>query len=114
MVRITQDPRTKVAQVVYAIGVSLEVEEGFERKIRRPHTEERLRHDLQSGVRWTHREIDVGGTGQANGIYDLGDFRSWVLGNPNHPVNGPAGAGAARALVPADAIVIPLAEGTER
>jgi hypothetical protein len=51
--------------------------------------------------------------GDGDGTYDLGDFRSWVLGNPNHPVNTPAGA-AARALAPADAIVIPLSEGTER
>ena len=53
--------------------------------------------------------------GNSDGTYDLGDFRSWVLGNPNHPVNTPAGAvHAARALAPADAIVIPLSEGTER
>ena len=53
--------------------------------------------------------------GDDDGTYDLGDFRSWVLGNPNHPVNTQAGAApAARALVPVDAIVIPLFEGTER
>lgn len=53
--------------------------------------------------------------GDADGTYDLGDFRSWVLANPNHPVDTPAGAAlAARAPVPADAIVIPLSEGTER
>ena len=53
--------------------------------------------------------------GDGDGTYDLGDFRSWVLGNPNHPVNTQAGAApAARALVPADAIVIPLFEGNER
>jgi hypothetical protein len=53
--------------------------------------------------------------GDDDGTYDLGDFRSWVLGNPNHPLNTPAGAApAARALVPADAIVIPLFEGNER
>jgi hypothetical protein len=51
--------------------------------------------------------------GDADGTYDLGDFRLWVLGNPNHPVNTPPGAGAARALVPADPIVIPLSEGTK-
>ena len=51
--------------------------------------------------------------GDGDGTYDLGDFRLWVLGNPNHPVNMPAGAvPAARALEPADAIVIPLSEGT--
>jgi len=55
--------------------------------------------------------LDLQGNG--NGTYDLGDFRSWVLGNPNHPVNTPAAA-AVRALSPADAIVIPLSEGTER
>ena len=53
--------------------------------------------------------------GDGDGSYDLGDFRSWVLGNPNHPVNTPARGGpAARALAPADAIVIPLSEGNER
>ena len=53
--------------------------------------------------------------GDADGTYDLGDFRSWVLANPNHPVGTPAGAAlVARAPVPADAIVIPLSEGTER
>ena len=53
--------------------------------------------------------------GDGDGTYDLGDFRSWVLGNPNHPVNTQVGAApAARALVPADAIVIPLFEGNER
>ena len=52
--------------------------------------------------------------GDGDGTYDLGDFRSWVLGNPDHPVNTQAGAApAARALVPADAIVIPLFEGNE-
>ena len=52
--------------------------------------------------------------GDDDGTYDLGDFRAWVLGNPNHPVNTPAAAAAAaRALLGADAIVIPLSEGTE-
>ena len=51
--------------------------------------------------------------GDGDGTYDLGDFRAWVLGNPNHPVDTPAGA-APSALVPADAIVIPLFEGTRR
>ncbi len=45
--------------------------------------------------------------GDADGTYDLGDFRSWVLANPNHPLNTPA-APAPRALSPADVIVIPL------
>jgi hypothetical protein len=53
--------------------------------------------------------LDLQGNG--DGTYDLGDFRSWVLGNPNHPVNSPAAA--VRALSPADAIVIPLSEGTD-
>jgi len=53
--------------------------------------------------------------GDGDGTYDLGDFRLWVLGNPNHPVNTPARApDAARALAPVDAIVIPLFEGAER
>jgi M6 family metalloprotease-like protein len=53
--------------------------------------------------------------GDGDGTYDLGDFRLWVLGNPNHPVNTPARApDAARALAPVDAIVIPFFEGTER
>ncbi len=53
--------------------------------------------------------------GDADGTYDLGDFRLWVLGNPNHPVSTPAGAARAdRAFVSPDAIVIPLSEGTPR
>ena len=44
--------------------------------------------------------------GDGDGTYDLGDFRMWVLGNPNHPVNTPAVA--APALAPAGPIVIPL------
>ena len=51
--------------------------------------------------------------GDADGTYDLGDFRVWVLGNPNHPVDTPAGA-APPALAPADAIVLPLFEGARR
>ncbi len=53
--------------------------------------------------------------GDADGTYDLGDFRLWVLGNPNHAVSTPAGAARAdRAFVSPDAIVIPLSEGTPR
>ena len=50
--------------------------------------------------------------GDGNGTYELGDFRAWVLGNPNHPVS--SRAVAARALAPVDAIVIPLSEGNSR
>jgi hypothetical protein len=45
--------------------------------------------------------------GDGDGIYDLGDFRMWVLGNPNHPVNTQAEAQA-------HPIVIPLFGGTRR
>ena len=55
--------------------------------------------------------LDVVGDG--NGVYDLGDFRAWVLSNPNHPVNAPAGA-PPRGLVPPDGIVIPLFGGPGR
>ena len=51
--------------------------------------------------------------GDGDGAYDLGDFRVWVLGNPNHPVNGPTGS-RARVLAPPDPIVIPLFGGTRR
>ena len=50
--------------------------------------------------------------GDADGKYDLGDFRMWVLGNPNHPVNTPALP--APAMAPAGPIVIPLFGGTGR
>ncbi len=47
-----------------------------------------------------------------DGTYDLGDFRAWVLGNPNHPVNAPAGTVThARALE--DPYVIPLFRRTQ-
>jgi hypothetical protein len=53
--------------------------------------------------------------GNDDGIYDLGDFRAWLLGNPNHPLNAPAGAGpAAGAQTPAGPIVIPLFGETGR
>ncbi len=51
--------------------------------------------------------------GDGDGAYDLGDFRVWVLGNPDHPVNTPAGA-PPRVLGPPDPIVIPLFGGTQR
>ncbi len=55
--------------------------------------------------------------GNDDGTYDLGDFRAWVLGNPNHPLNAPAGM-AAPAGAPAGAapnpIVIPLFGETHR
>ena len=50
--------------------------------------------------------------GDGDGTYDLGDFRIWVLGNPNHPLN--ASAGAAPAMAPAGPIVIPLFGETGR
>ena len=50
--------------------------------------------------------------GDADGTYDLGDFRVWILGNPDHPVNAPARA--APAMAPPDPIVIPLFGGTRR
>jgi M6 family metalloprotease-like protein len=47
-----------------------------------------------------------------DGTYDLGDFRAWVLGNPNHPVNAsPLNAPAARAGAVVEPIVIPLFRG---
>ena len=46
--------------------------------------------------------------GDGDGTYDLGDFRVWVLGNPNHPVNTPPPAPPAAA--PTEPIVIPLFE----
>jgi hypothetical protein len=49
--------------------------------------------------------------GDGDGAYDLGDFRMWVLGNPNHPVNMPA---PPPALAPAGPIVIPLFGETGR
>ena len=51
--------------------------------------------------------------GDGDGTYDLGDFRVWVLSNPNHPVNAPAGA-APRVPASPDPIVIPLFGGTRR
>ena len=55
--------------------------------------------------------------GNDDGTYDLGDFRAWVLGNPNHPLNAPAGmaapAGAAAGAAP-NPIVIPLFGETHR
>lgn len=50
--------------------------------------------------------------GDADGTYDLGDFRVWILGNPDHPLNAPARA--APAMAPPDPIVIPLFGGTRR
>jgi M6 family metalloprotease-like protein len=50
--------------------------------------------------------------GDADGTFDLGDFRVWVLGNPDHPVNAPARA--APAIAPPDPIVIPLFGGGRR
>ena len=44
--------------------------------------------------------------GDGDGTYDLGDFRMWVLGNPNHPVSSPAMA--APGMAPSGPIVIPL------
>ena len=53
--------------------------------------------------------------GNDDGTYDLGDFRTWVLGNPNHPLNTPAAAvPTAGAQGPRDPIVVPLFGGTER
>ena len=47
--------------------------------------------------------------GNADDTYDLGDFRVWLLGNPNHPLNTPAGPPtAAPAGAPTNPIVIPL------
>ena len=51
--------------------------------------------------------------GDGDGTYDLGDFRVWVLSNPNHPVNAPAGA-PPRVPASPDPIVIPLFGGTRR
>ena len=42
-----------------------------------------------------------------DGTYDLGDFRAWVLGNPDHPSSAPART-PPRAGGLADPIVIPL------
>ena len=51
--------------------------------------------------------------GDGDGAYDLGDFRVWVLANPNHPVNAPAGTPPG-VLAPPDPIVIPLFGGTRQ
>ena len=50
--------------------------------------------------------------GDDDGTYDLGDFRAWVLGNPNHPVNAPASPAATEAGM--DPIVVPLFGGARR
>jgi len=49
--------------------------------------------------------------GDNDGTYDLGDFRAWVLGNPNHPLNTPA-VPSAPGLT--DPVVIRLFAGDQR
>ena len=65
---------------------------------------------LGVGMGNTRLETFLDLQGDGDGAYDLGDFRVWVLGNPNHPVNAPAGA-PSRVLAPPDPIVIPLFRG---
>ena len=67
---------------------------------------------MSVGVVNTALETFLDLEGDGDGTYDLGDFRTWVLGNPNHPVNTPAVAAAA--MSPADPIVITLFGGTRR
>ena len=67
---------------------------------------------MSVGVVNSALETFLDSQGDGDGTYDLGDFRAWVLANPNHPVN--TLAVAAPAVAPADAIVIPLFGGTRR
>jgi len=54
--------------------------------------------------------LDLQGNGDST--YDLGDFRMWVLGNPNHRVS--TQAMAAPTMAPSGPIVIPFFGETER
>ncbi len=67
-------------------------------------------HFMSLGVVNSALETFLDLQGNDDGIYDLGDFRIWVLGNPNHPLNAPSVA--APAMTPADPIEIPLFGGT--
>ena len=68
---------------------------------------------LGVGMRIPALEAFLDLQGDDDGAYDLGDFRAWVLDNPNHPASAPAAA-AARVRAPSEPIVIPLFGGTQR
>ena len=68
---------------------------------------------LGVGMGHTALETFLDLQGDGDGVYDLGDFRVWVLGNPNHPVNTPPGTPPG-VLAPPDPIVIPLFGGTRQ
>jgi hypothetical protein len=67
---------------------------------------------MSVGVVNSALETFLDSQGDGDGTYDLGDFRAWVLGNPNHPVN--TATVAAPAMAPTEPIVIPLFGGNRR